>query len=161
MDLGTDAGETARSGDGDLPYAAAARRFDLGNYNYLGARAAEAALELITSVGTVAVERHVRGLAARLADGLLDLGLPVAGGRPGPHLAHIVAVGRSGGGHHDTADDPAMNALHRHLTERGIRLSVRKGVLRMSLGIYNDATDIERVLEAVGEWVRTEALRHG
>lgn len=154
MDLGTDAGETARGGDGDLPYATGARRFDLGNFNYLGAAAADAALELIESVGVQAIETHVRGLAARLASGLLDLGLPVAGGPPGPHLAHIVAVGRSGGGHHDTADDPAMNDLHRHLTERGVRLSVRKGVLRMSVGVYNDETDIERVLGWVGEWAR-------
>jgi cysteine desulfurase / selenocysteine lyase len=159
MDLGTDAGETARSGDGDLPYAPGARRFDLGNYNYLGARAAEAALELIASVGVDAIEAHVRGLAAHLAGGLLDLGLPVVGGRPGPHLAHIVAVGRSGGGHHDSADDPAMNDLYRHLTERGIRLSVRKGVLRMSVGVYNDAADIERVLEAVRDHVRVSGVR--
>ena len=152
MDLGTDAGETARSGEGPLPYARGARRFDLGNYNYLGARAAEAALTLIHQVGMDTIEGHVRGLAARLATGLLDLGLPVAGGTPGPHLAHIVAVGRSGGGHHDSADDPAMNALYRHLTERGVRLSVRKGVLRMSTGIYNSLDDIDRVAAWAGEW---------
>lgn len=152
MDLGTDAGETARSRQDELPYAPGARRFDLGNYNYLGARAAEVSLELITSVGADAIEDHVRGLAARLANGLLDLGLPVAGGRPGNHLAHVVAVGWSGGGHHDSADDPAMNDLYRHLTERGVRLSVRKGVLRMSVGVYNDAADIEGVLAAVRDW---------
>ena len=153
MDLGTEAGETARSG-GDLPYAAGARRFDLGNYNYLGARAAEAALSLLTGIGAARVEAHVRGLARQLAGGLLELGLPVAGGAPGPHLAHIVAVGRSGGGHHDTADDPAMNDLHRHLTENGVRLSVRKGVLRMSVGVYNDESDVDRAVEAAGGWVR-------
>lgn len=153
MDLGTEAGETARSG-GDLPYAAGARRFDLGNYNYLGARAAGAALTLLTELGAARVEEHVRGLARRLAGGLLELGLPVAGGAPGPHLAHIVAVGRSGGGHHDTADDPAMNDLHRHLTENGVRLSVRRGVLRMSVGVYNDASDVDRAVELAGGWVR-------
>ncbi len=153
MDLGTDAGETARS-DGDLPYAPAARRFDVGNYNYLGARAAAAALELIRDIGVGRIEAHVRGLAARLAGGLLELGLPVVGGAPGPHLAHIVAVGESGGGHHDSADDPAMNALYAHLRANGVRLSVRKGVLRMSVGVYNDAADIERVLELTRSWGR-------
>lgn len=148
MDLGTEAGETARS-EGDLPFAPGARRFDLGNYNYLGARAAEVALALIDEVGIGRIERHVRGLAARLAEGLLESGLPVVGGAPGPHLAHIVAVGQSGGGHHDTADDPEMNALHRHLTEHGVRLSVRRGVLRMSVGVYNDEGDVDRVLELV------------
>jgi len=156
MDLGTDAGETARS-DGDLPYASGARRFDLGNYNYLGARAAEAALTFITEVGVDAIEAHVRALAARLASGLLELGLPVAGGEPGEHLAHIVAVGESGGGHHDSADDPELNALYEHLTAGGVRLSIRRGVLRMSLGLYNNEADVDRVLELVRDWKESRA----
>ncbi len=155
MDLGTDAGETARS-EGDLPYATGARRFDLGNYNYLGARAAEAALELITGIGVARIEEHVRGLAARLATGLFALGLPVAGGRPGSDLAHIVAVGESGGGHHDTADDPAMNSLHDYLTERGVHLSIRTGVLRMSVGVYNNEADVDRVVELARQWVERQ-----
>jgi cysteine desulfurase/selenocysteine lyase len=152
MDLGTDAGETARSGGGQLPYAPGARRFDLGNYNYLGARAAEASLQLIQSTEVCRIERHLKALASRLVEGLLGLGLPVAGGPPGPHLGHIVAVGQSGGGHHDTADDPAMTDLYRHLTSRGVRLSVRKGVLRMSLGLYNDLSDVTSTIEHVREW---------
>jgi cysteine desulfurase/selenocysteine lyase len=156
MDLGTEAGETARS-DGDLPYAAGARRFDLGNYNYLGARAAEAALELITDLGVARIEQHVRGLAARLATGLFELGLPVAGGPPGSDLAHIVAVGESGGGQHDTADDPAMNSLYEYLTEGGVHLSIRAGVLRMSVGVYNNEADVDRVIELAKQWMESRA----
>ena len=126
MDLGAEAGETARSGGHRLPYAPGARRFDLGNYNYLGAVAAEASLKVISSIGVDRIERHLRALATRLAEGLLELDLPVAGGSPGPHLGHIVAVGHSGGGHHDTADDPAMNDLYQHLTANGVHLSIRK-----------------------------------
>jgi hypothetical protein len=81
----------------------------------------------------------------------------VAGGVPGPHLGHIVAVGQSGGGHHDTADDPAMNDLYRHLVARGVHLSVRKGVLRMSLGLYNDISDIDRTVAWAREWVEHNA----
>ena len=153
MDLGAEAGETARTGGDHLPYAAGARRFDLGNYNYLGAQAAEASLGLITSLGMARIEAHLRALSARLAEGLLELGLPVVGGPPGPHLGHIVAVGHSGGGHHDTADDPAMNDLHRHLTANGVKLSIRKGVLRMSLGLYNDVADVDRFLALVRAWI--------
>src|SRR5262245_34514066 len=90
MDLGTEAGETARSTNERLPFAAGARRFDLGNYNYLGAVAADTSLQVISSIGIDNIERHLRALAARLADGLLEQGLPVAGGAPGPHLGHIV-----------------------------------------------------------------------
>ena len=155
MDLGTDAGETARSGGATLPYAPGARRFDLGNYNYLGARAFQASLQFLSSVGVDRIERHLEALATRLVEGLLGLGLPVAGGAPGPHLGHIVAVGRSGGGHHDTADDPAMNDLYRYLTAHGVHLSVRKGVLRMSLALFNDVSDVDRTLELIRQWMET------
>ena len=107
MDMGVEAGETARAGGEHLPYAAGARRFDLGNYNYLGAQAAEASLALLASIGSDRIEAHLRALTARLVKGLLELGLPVAGGAAGPHLGHIVAVGQSGGGHHDTAEPTA------------------------------------------------------
>ena len=159
MDLGAEAGETARSGEHRLPYAPGARRFDLGNYNYLGAVAAEASLKVISSIGVDRIERHLRALATRLAEGLLELDLPVAGGSPGPHLGHIVAVGHSGGGHHDTADDPAMNDLYQHLTANGVHLSIRKGILRMSLGLYNDVSDVDRTLELVRSWAKTRPVR--
>lgn len=150
VDLG-DAHETAYR-EGELHYLPGARRFDLGNYNYLGVTAAKRALALIEEIGIDAIDAHVRGLAGRLAGGLLELGLPVAGGAPGPHLAHIVSVGRIGGGRHYTADDPAMNALHALLIERGVRLSIRSGVLRFAVGVYNDEGDIDRVLETAREW---------
>ena len=94
-----------------------------------------------------------------MAEGLLELDLPVAGGSPGPHLGHIVAVGHSGGGHHDTADDPAMNDLYQHLTANGVHLSIRKGILRMSLGLYNDVSDVDRTLELARSWAKTRPAR--
>ena len=152
-----DAHETAYSED-ELRFRPGALRFDVGNYNYLGAAATDAALDLLSDWGVARVEAHVRGLAADLSDRLRDLGLPVVG-RPGPHLAHIVSVGESGGGRHYTADDPAMNSLYEHLTAAGIRLAIRTGMLRFSIGVYNDRSDIDRVVEAAREWcART---RHG
>ena len=145
-----DAHETAYSDD-DLRFRAGALRFDVGNYNYLGAAATDAALDLLSAWGVAPVEAHVRGLAADLSDRLRDLGLPVVG-RPGPHLAHIVSVGESGGGRHYTADDPAMNSLYEHLTAAGIRLAIRTGMLRFSIGVYNDQSDIDRVVGAAQAW---------
>jgi len=145
IDLGA-AHETAFA-EGELTYQPGARRFDLGNYNYLGAIAAQTALALIGEIGMENIERHVRGLSERLASGLLSLGFPVVGGEPAADLAHIVSIGESGGGRHYTADDPALNELYRHLTENGVRLSIRTGVLRLSVGVYNDDGDIDRVLE--------------
>jgi cysteine desulfurase/selenocysteine lyase len=146
-----DAHETAYS-DGPLEYQPGARRFDLGNYNYLGMLATRTSLGLIREIGIDEIEAHVRRLAARLAYDLRDLGLPVVGGGPGPHLAHIVSSGRLGGGRHYTADDPEVNELHRHLVDAGIVFSLRSGVLRFSFGVYNDDSDVDRVVEAVRSW---------
>lgn len=152
IDLGEGAHETAL-GSGELRFQPGARRFDLGNFNYLGAAAAQASIELLRSISMKQVEAHLRSLAARLAAALLELGLPVAGGAPGEHLAHIVSVGESGGGRHYTADDPAMNELYDHLARNGVQLSIRRGVLRMSLGIYNNEADVDRVVALTREWI--------
>jgi cysteine desulfurase/selenocysteine lyase len=156
VDLGPDSHETAL-GAGDIEFKAGALRFELSNYNYIGLAAAEASLDLILSIGMDRIEPHVRGLAAHLASGLLELGLPVAGGEPGPALAHIVAVGESGGGRHYGADDPAMNRLYEHLTANRVNLSIRRGVLRMSVGLYNNEADMDRVIGLCREWVRAGA----
>lgn len=155
--IALDAHETAYS-DGPLEYLPGARRFDLGNYNYLGMAATRAALGVIESVGVAAIEAHVRRLAARLAEGLLDEGLPVVGGAPGPHLAHIVSAGRLGGGRHYTADDPEVNELHAHLVGQGIVFALRSGVLRFSFGLYNDDSDVERVIHGVRAWRGAKAV---
>jgi len=149
--IALDAHETAYS-DAPLVYAPGARRFDLGNYNYLGMTATRAALQFIKDVGVSKIEAHVRGLAADLADGLMDLGMPVVGGRPGPHLAHIVSSGHLGSGRHYTAEDPEVNELHRHLVDAGVVFALRAGVLRFSFGLYNNHSDVERVLSAVRSW---------
>ncbi len=154
VSLGDDAHETAMDLD-NLRLAEGARRFDLGNFNYLGATAAEASLDLLLELGTQQIEAHVRSLSARLAEGMLELSLPVAGGEPGPHLGHIVAVGKSGGGRHYTADDPAMNSLFEYLVSNGVKLAIRRGVLRFSLHLYNNESDVERVIELASRWQST------
>jgi cysteine desulfurase/selenocysteine lyase len=149
--IALDAHETAYS-DGSLEYAAGARRFDLGNYNYLGMSATRAALGLIADVGVERIEAHGKGLAARLTEGIIGLGFPVVGGGSDPHLAHIVSVGEIGSGRHYSADDPEVNDLHRYLVEQGIVFSLRSGVLRFSFGLYNDESDVERVLDTIAAW---------
>ena len=153
-----DAHETAYADD-DLRYRPGALRFDVGNYNYLGAAAAGAGLELLHHLTIKRVEAHVRRLAAWLADELLDLGLPVIGGAPGPHLAHIVCVGEGVGGRHYGAGSEAMSQLYDHLTASGIRLAIRSGALRFSVGVYNNEDDIERVADAAARGWRRSTRR--
>ena len=46
-----------------------------------------------------------------------------------------------------------MNELYDELCRNGVRLSIRRGVLRMSLGIYNNDSDVDRVIEIARAWV--------
>jgi len=153
IDMGG-AHETAFSDEGELTFKPGALRFDVGNYNYLGAAAVGAAFALIESLGMERIEDHVRGLARRLATGFLELGLPVVGGAPGADLGHIVSVGSSGGGRHYSADDPRMNELRDHLLADGVLHSIRSGVLRFSTALYNNDADIDQTLESASRWVR-------
>ena len=144
VDLG-DAHE-ATMGDDRFKLMPAARRFDLGNYNYVGVAAVDASLTELLAYGTPQIERHVTGLGHALAQGFIDLGLPVSGGKPGAHLAHIVTVGTMGSSHYGT-DDERYNRLYAWLVENRVRLSIRRGVLRFSLHLYNNRDDVARVLE--------------
>lgn len=153
--FGVDLGEGASEADlGGFEYrlAAGARRFDLGNFNFTAAVNVDAALEYLHGFGSTAIENYVVGLSHKLARGLLALDLPVCGGEPGPHVAHIVTVGNMLAGGHDSTDDPRMQSLYDHLSANRVKLSIRRGVLRFSLHLYNTERDIERVLELVREW---------
>jgi cysteine desulfurase / selenocysteine lyase len=147
--FGVDMGEAHEGdlGEDDFRLMPGARRFDVGNYNYVAAAAVDRTLDLIQGLGTRAVEDHVRGLTHRLAEGFLDLGLPVCGGPPGKHTGAIIAVGEFGAGSHDGADDPAIQALYDRLTENRVKLSVRRGILRFGLHLYNNTEDVERVIK--------------
>jgi selenocysteine lyase/cysteine desulfurase len=152
--FGVDMGEASEADLGSFEYrlAGGARRFDLGNYNFTAAVNADTTLEYLHGYGQPAIERYVLALSHRLARGLLALGLPVSGGEPGPHLAHIVTVGAVTQGGHDSTGDPRMQSLHDHLVENRVKLSIRRGVLRFSLHLYNTERDVDRVLALAAEW---------
>ena len=151
VDLGGDAHE-ATMGDATYDLMPGARRFDIGNYNYPAACAVEPALDLLLEVGQPAIESYVCGLSHRLAGGLHQLGVPVSGGPPGPHLAHTVTAGHYAPNNHDAAGDAETDALYNHLTDNDVILTVRRGMLRFSLHLYNNEADVDRVLDLVREW---------
>lgn len=144
VDLG--AAHEATMGSDEYRLMPGARRFDLGNYNFAAAAAVEASMRELAAVGTERIERHSIGLAHALARGCLDLGLPVAGGAPGPHLAHIVTVGEMSASHYGSEDE-RINRLHGHLVANRVKLSIRRGMMRFAFHLYNNRNDVERVLE--------------
>lgn len=152
VDLGGDAHE-ASMGNERYKLMPGARRFDLGNYNYVGTAAVNASMAELLRHGTGRIERYVTQLGHALAQGFLDMGLPVSGGRPGPHLAHIVTVGTMGDDHYGTGDE-RFNRLYAWLGENRVKLSIRRGVLRFSLHLYNNMDDVARVHELTRRFLR-------
>jgi cysteine desulfurase/selenocysteine lyase len=155
VDLG-DAHEATTGGD-DYQLAPGARRFEIGNYNFAGAVAAEASLELLQELSSKRIDEQVRALATRLATGFDALGLPLIGPVDGPERGSVVCIGAMGAGGHDSVDDPAMSSLHAHLSQHGACLSIRRGLLRFSLHAYNNEADVDAVLELTREWTRRSA----
>jgi selenocysteine lyase/cysteine desulfurase len=150
VDLG-DAHEASLGGY-DFKLAAGARRFDLGNYNFLATAAVDASMKQLLEWDTRRIEPYVSGLTHALARGFLDLGLKVVGGEPGPHLTKIVTIGEMSADHYGTGDE-RYNRLYEHLTAQGVKLSIRRGMLRFSLHVYNNMGDVERVLGLTREFL--------
>lgn len=155
--FGVDVGDSheASMGDYEFRFAAGAQRFDLGNYNFAGAAAVDASMAQLLEWDTRRIEAHVTRLGHALAAGFLELGLPVAGGPPGAHLAHIVTIGVMSASHYQTEDE-RYNRLYEHLTANQVKLSIRRGMLRFSLHVYNSMADVERVLGLAREWLARE-----
>jgi selenocysteine lyase/cysteine desulfurase len=124
-----------------------ARRFEIGNYNWIGLAAVQASLGELLEIGIPAIEAHAVGLASELAEGLAKLGFPVT--RPPAETArsHIVTVGRLGDGDAYTSHDPRLNRLAAALANARVKFSVRRGLVRIAFHCYNDRSDVARVLE--------------
>jgi selenocysteine lyase/cysteine desulfurase len=105
-------------------------------------------------VGVHNIEAHVAKLGHALAQGLLDLGLPVCGGAPGAHIAHTVTVGDFGSGSDKYTSNEKINGLNRHLLENRVKLSMRRGVMRFSFHVYNNMDDVQRVVDLTRDFLR-------
>lgn len=141
IDLG-DAHEGEKGGT-EYKLMPAARRFDVGSYNYAGANAVDVSLGLLEKVGVTVIEAHVLALAREFTAGLIKLGLPVMSGKVDKHFSHIVIVGRPG---HDAATEALMQKIHAYLLENRVKASIRHGRLRFAFHFYNTHEEVAKVL---------------
>ncbi len=153
VDLGDADAHEASMGSDEYRLMPGARRFDCGNYNYAGAAAVHASLAELNALGTERIERHVTGLARSLAQGMIDLDLPVSGGAPGPHLGSIVTVGQLSDNHYGAGDE-RIQGLYDHLVENDVKLSIRRGTLRFAFHLYNNQDDVARVVDLSRQFLR-------
>ena len=146
--------EATSAGFEEFRYAAGARRFDVGNHNYIAAIAVEQSLTDLLNLRPSRIEAYVIDLASKLRDGLESVGLPVFRSSDGLGEAHIVAVGSSLSDNHDSTDSQDILELHNYLTQNNVAHSIRRGILRLSLHAYNDLNDIDRAIDLGKRWAQ-------
>lgn len=115
------------------------RRFEAGSLNTNGIYGLRASIDLLLEAGIDAVAASTIAIATRLADGIEALGWEL--GTPRPIRSGIVAT--------VPPKDRTLLQWHRRLEEQGIVCAPREGMLRFSPHFYNDASDVDRVLEVL------------
>jgi selenocysteine lyase/cysteine desulfurase len=115
-----------------------ARRFQSGTPPVVNSYAAAAGLELIGGVGVAAIEARIRELTGAAMDRLADAGCRLATPREDARRGPQVAI--------RSRDAAALTA---HLAERGVVVSWREDNVRAMFHAYNDASDVDALLEGL------------
>jgi cysteine desulfurase/selenocysteine lyase len=122
-----------------------ARKFEYGNLNVAGIVALDAGVEFVLELGIRNIERRVLELSGRLHDGLAQVGATVTSPREDSRRAGIVIVHR-----------PNPAGLFAFLKQNGVCASLMSaGMLRFSPHFYNTVDEVDRVVDLVGEFVRS------
>ncbi|MBX3298639.1 MAG: aminotransferase class V-fold PLP-dependent enzyme [Acidobacteria bacterium] len=101
----------------------------------------EASLELLTSIGLDSIERHVMQLANELCSMLDGTAYEVASSRRPGEASQTVAI-RHGGG-------ISAGQVAKELAAAGVIVSARSGRVRVAPHLFNDVSDIERLVRSL------------
>jgi len=124
-----------------LRFREGARRFDIPEAaSFLNLAGFIASLSFLSRVGIAGVEAHVRHLQDLLIRGLERTRLRVASDLDSKRRSGILAL--EGSSREET------RVLYRHLRERGVVVSLRDNLIRVSPHLYNAREDIESLLDA-------------
>ncbi|MFF0814571.1 aminotransferase class V-fold PLP-dependent enzyme [Rhodococcus sp. NPDC003318] len=148
-----------------IEWATAPQRHEAGSPNVLGAVAIAAACQALAAFDADAAQRHERALCARLVAGLSDVdGVDVLRIWPdSPDAVGIVTFTVAGAAPREVAT--YLSDLHGIGVRDGrfcahpllSRLGHGDGAVRASLGLGSSSADVDRLIAAVGEFVRGRA----
>jgi selenocysteine lyase/cysteine desulfurase len=133
------------TGLGDARLKGTAARFEYGNYNYMGGHAMVPALGILEKVGIGNIHRHCLELADLFRDGLDALDVTLLDSPNPEERSNIVAFKIEGRGSAEVREE---------LLKREVMLSAHYGDLRASFALFNEKSDVETALEALGKVVR-------
>jgi selenocysteine lyase/cysteine desulfurase len=125
-----------------LDFPPAATRYQTGTPAVPACYAANTGLRLVDEIDLAAVRTHVLSLTELAVERLTAQGERVSAPPPEQRGAHIGLA------------DPDPNALARRLGQRGIAVSPRGDVVRMSFHYYNNAEDVAALCDTVGAYRR-------
>jgi selenocysteine lyase/cysteine desulfurase len=117
-----------------------AQRWEGGTFNMPGIQAFGESVGLLLEVGPEAVSRRILDRAEAVREAARSAGWAVYGSTRAEDLSGIVALTREG-------TDPT--AFARFARDRGVALACRRGRVRVSPHIYNDADDLARLAEVL------------
>ena len=129
------------SASGEKTLKKTAERFEGGNYNYAGVYGASAGLDLVLDLDLGGVARHCFKLAEAFREGLRDAGCVVQDSPVEDERSHIVVFSHP---------KISCGELGERLERSRVRVSTHYGVVRASFAPFNDASDVEAALKAVG-----------
>ncbi len=128
----------------ELTFHTDARRFRTGTLNATGVTALDAALELYLDAGPSWCEDRVLDLSTTLADELAARGFSRYGTDDPTHASGIVTI---------APDDPdGGRALYEHLQAHDITAALRNRKVRFAPTYYNDASDLQTILDAIDQF---------
>ncbi|UCD16299.1 MAG: aminotransferase class V-fold PLP-dependent enzyme, partial [Candidatus Zixiibacteriota bacterium] len=120
----------------DLPFFDSARQFELGTYPYAHVFGMSAALELIGSIGVRKIQAHNHGLMDRL--------LAYLGGST--HYQVVSSLEKKRRSSILSFTCPGAAELHKRLTGAKIMTAFREGVIRVSVHLFNNKSDIDKLI---------------
>ena len=126
----------------ELTLKPTAVRYEGGTANVAALLALGASVELLAHFGPAAISRRVLELTDLACQRLSAIGGVLHSDRSPQHRSGIVSFELPGG-------DP--QAVRKHCRQRGVVLSCRSGRLRISPHAYNDAGDLDRLIDALQE----------
>jgi len=123
----------------DLPLPDNATAFEAGTMPYHNLWAMLRSIEIIADIGIENIERHTTGLVESFIEqvSVLNVGIASEGGK---RRSSIVAI-----------EVPEPEIAFNALKEKRIICANREGKLRFSFHLYNNETDVERTIAALGK----------
>lgn len=134
----------------DYDFARTARKFEVGGTsNYPGNTVLAASVNLINALGPEPIARHIHALTARLIDRLQAIGCHVVSPPREEERSGILSFTLGQGAERDRQ---VLHALWDRKVVISQRYTAGVGGLRVSVHFFNNADDIDQLLDAVREF---------